>query len=336
MYKFIKKVLITLFFTVIFILVLKTQAKATVTLSVTPSTKEVEPGKTFSITVKVSGGAGQISLSANNGTLSKTSTGWLDNSSETISCTAGSIDGSTITITASGLIGDYETELDVTKSASTTVSIKTKQIEESTTTTPTTSITPTTPTKTSTNTTTKASQTTTTQQTVTKNDDFYISKIVLKGIKENGEQVEISLSPEFSKDVYEYSCNVESNIEKIELEKEAGEYTNSIIVTGLEELKDGENIIKLQLSAENHESKNYTIKVIKEEKTEEVVRQNIEENIEKNEENIIKENKSKKEHIISMPIGIFIIIQITIIIVEVIIIKFIPWEKFRRIKKIDY
>ena len=165
-----------------------------------------------------------------------------------------------------------------------------------------------------------------------KEDNFYISSVTLKGIKENEEQVDIALSPQFNKDTYEYTCNVTSDIKKIELQKDAGEFTNSVIVTGLEELKEGENIITLQLSAENYKAKTYTIKVIKE-------KQEIEETVdtvapieENNKEKIKTETEEQKTKMISMPFWVFIVMQISIIIVEVLVIRFIPWKNLFKFK----
>lgn len=158
-----------------------------------------------------------------------------------------------------------------------------------------------------------------------KEDNFYISSITLKGIKENGEQIDINLSPEFNKDTYEYTCNIASDIQKIDLQKDAGEYTNSVIVTGLDELKEGENIIKLVLSAEEHESKTYTIKVIKE-------KQEIVETVAQVEEKIEQKEEGKQEIMVSMPLWVFIVMQIIIIIIEVLIIYFVPWKNLFKIK----
>ena len=83
MKKLKNKFLVIILFSIAFVLLLTVKSNATVSLSVSPSTKEIEPGKSVNITVKVSGGAGQIALSASNGTLSKSSL-WLDNSSEKI------------------------------------------------------------------------------------------------------------------------------------------------------------------------------------------------------------------------------------------------------------
>lgn len=326
MKKLKNKFLVIILFSIAFVLLLTVKSNATVSLSVSPSTKEIEPGKSVNITVKVSGGAGQIALSASNGTLSKSSL-WLDNSSETITCTAGSTNGATISITAKGTIGDYETEEDVSKSASTSIKIKKKEEVAQTPTTPSNNTTTTTK-KPTTTTTTKVDTKTDTKTETKKEDNFYISSITLKGIKENGEQTDINLSPSFNKDTYEYTCNIASDIEKIDLQKDAGEYTNSVIVTGLDDLKEGENIIKLVLSAEDHESKTYTIKVIKEKQ--EIVETVA--NIEEDKQEIEVPQEEKKEIMVSMPLWVFIVMQIIIIVIEVLIIYLVPWKNLFKIK----
>lgn len=148
-----------------------------------------------------------------------------------------------------------------------------------------------------------------------KEDNFYITNIILKGIKENEEIVDIPVSPEFNKDTYEYTCNIDNDIKKIELEKDAGNYTDSVVVTGLEELKEGENIIKLELSSNGKETKTYTIKATKEsKKTIETVAQ------------ITVNNKKKDKDTsakMSMPVWKFAIMQICIVLIEVLIFFFI-------------
>lgn len=199
--------------------------------------------------------------------------------------------------------------------ANKTITVKEKSVvteKPTNTTTPPTTSKPTTTTK-------KPTTTTQTKQEEPKKevveDNFYINSVVLKGIKENGETEDIILSPEFNKDTYEYTCNVSSEITKIEIQKEAGQYTNSIIVTGGEELKTGENIITLMLSAEDHQAKTYTIKVIKEEAVE--TSANIAE------EKIEEDREQKEPAMIHMPVWAFIALQMGIIVVEVLTILFV-------------
>ena len=237
----------------------------------------------------------------------------------TITGTTKSVGTGTITVKPIDASTTGADPQEVTTSVSKSITIKEKEIPQ--TTTPTTLNTTTTTKKTTTTTTTKVE----TKTEEKKEDNFYISSITLKGIKENGEQIDINLSPEFNKDTYEYTCNITSDIQKIDLQKDAGEYTNSVIVTGLDELKEGENIIKLVLSAEEHESKTYTIKVIKE-------KQEIIETVAQVEEKIEQKEESKQEIMVSMPLWMFIVMQIIIIVIEVLIIYFVPWKNLFKIK----
>lgn len=267
-------------------------------------------GETFTVTI--SGVNGKVSVSgSSNISLNKSGTIWIDGK-ETITGTAKSVGKGTITVTPIDASTTAAEPEEITSSASRSIEIKEKQ------TTPTT---PTTPTTTTKKPTTVAKPTTTTQTKQEEpkkevvEDNFYINSIVLKGIKENGETEDIILSPEFNKDTYEYTCNVSSEITKIEIQKEAGQYTNSIIVTGGEELKTGENIITLMLSAEDHQAKTYTIKVIKEEAVK--TSANIAE------EKIEEDKPQKEPAMIHMPVWAFIALQMGIIVIEVLTILFV-------------
>ena len=274
-------------------------------------------GDNFSVTI--SGINGKVSISGNsNVSLSTSGTKWVEGSM-TITGTAKSVGTGTITITPIDASTTGADPVEVTKAVSKSITIKEKEAElqpQPTQTPSTTTKNTTSTTKTTTKTETKIAETEKQQE-----DDFYISDITLKGIKENGEQAEIELSPEFNKDTYEYTCNIAADIQKIDLQKDAGDYTNSIVVTGLDELTEGENTIKLLLAAEDHESKTYTIKVIKEESKVAIA------DVSEQEENI-NSNKEKAEiKMISMPVYAFIIMQIIIIAIEIIVIYFIPWKK---------
>ena len=326
MKKYINKILVMLSFTLIFLIALTVKSNATVSLSVTPSVGEVEPEKTFNVTVRVSGGAGYVNLSATNATISSSSI-WLDNGSKVISCVAGSNNGSTITISASATIGDYETETDVDKTSRASVKINKKQEVPATPSQPTEPKNPATGTNKNnsntkntnkSNTNLTKTETTETTETTMDEDNFYINTLKLIGIKENGEKEEIIFTPEFNKDIYEYTANINAEIKKIEIEKDAGDYTNSIIINNPDELLEGENVISLMLSAEDHEAKTYTIKVNKENKEKETA-ETMSDAIDISKQ----ENISKAKAMINMPVISFIILQIIIIMVEILVIYII-------------
>lgn len=328
-----KNIVIILIITFITILMINSESfAATMGMSISKTSGYV--GDTF--TIKISGINGRVNISANsNVTINKSGSQWVDGSL-TITGTAKAVGTGTITVTPVDVTTTSAEPEEVTASASRSITIKEKEEPKQEK--------PQTPTTTTTTTTTKPTTTkkpTTTTKTETKKeekpvveDNFYISKLTLKGVKENGEQVDIALSPEFNKDTYEYTCNVASDIQKIDLQKDAGNYTNNIIVTGLDELKEGENTITLQLAAEDHQAKTYTIKVIKEKQ--EIVETVAQIEEDKQDESKI-ENKESKTKMVSMPLWVFIIMQIAIIMIEVLVIYFVPWKNFFKIrnKKID-
>lgn len=304
-------------------------------------------GDTFSVTI--SGINGKVSISGNsNVSISPSGTQWVEGSL-TISGTAKAEGTGTITVTPIDASTTAAEPQEVTSSASRSITItkkeQPKQETPASTTTPATSSKPATTTttpktttttkKTETKTETKKQETPKVEEKKQEEDNFYINSIRIKGLKESGEQVQIELSPEFKKDVYEYTCNVPADIQRIDVEKDAGEFTNSVIVNGVEELKEGENIITLQLSAEDHQAKIYTIKANKEKK-EEIEEEIIETSAELTERGLDnKDANEESKKIIQMPVCAFILMQILIICAEVIVIKFVPWENLlkRRRKK---
>lgn len=306
--------IITFLFFIFIILHTNTYA-ATMKMSINKTSAYV--GETFIVTI--SGINGKVTISGNsNISLDKAGSQWVDGSL-TITGTTKAVGTGTITVTPVDVTTTAAEPEEVTAPASRSITIKEKEATQTPQTTPTNPS----------NNTTKKPTTSNTKTEDKKSDvteDFYISKLNLKGIKENGEQVDIILSPEFNKDTYEYDCNISADIQKIELEKDAGKYTNSVIVTGLEELKEGENIVKLQLSAENEQAKIYTIKIIKAPK-EEI------EAIDEQNEDIENIQEPKTTKMLSMPLYLFIIMQILIIVIEIMIIYFIFRRKIKKGKK---
>ena len=331
----LKNVVIILMITFITILMINSESfAATMGMSISKTSGYV--GDTF--TIKISGINGRVNISANSKvTINKSGSQWVDGSL-TITGTAKEVGTGTITVTPVDVTTTSAEPEEVTASASRSITITEKKEETksptssnsgTTTTKPTTTTTKPTTTTTKKTTTTTTKKETETKKEEPKQDNFYISKLTLKGVKENGEKVDIALSPEFNKDTYEYTCNIASDIQKIEFEKDAGEFTNSIIIKGGEDLKEGENTITLMLAAEDHQAKTYTIKITKEaQETVETVAQMEED---KQDETKIENNESKAK-MVSMPLWIFIIMQIAIIIIEVLIIYFVPWRNLFKIR----
>ena len=154
---------------------------------------------------------------------------------------------------------------------------------------------------------------------------FGISELKLYAINEKGEKKEISISPKFNIKTYEYKCDIESDVTKIEIKKNANGYDKNLIVRGLENgIKEGENPIVLTLEKDN---KNVEYKIIVNKKAEEKIevvekepevekveeRPVVEEKIEQKEETAI--SKFLKEHgkCVGVSAGLMIVEAIVII-----------------------
>ena len=299
------KFLLIFFLTALLCLIIHNKAyAASMNMSISKSSAYV--GDTFSVTI--SGVNGRVYISSNsNVTISASGSQFVDGSL-TIKGTAKSVGTGTITVTPEDVVTNSANPQEVTSVASRSITIKEKEVKQETTAKTETTKTETTKTtkKTSTKSTSNSTRKTAENNEETKkSENFYISTLVLNGINEKGEYIELKLTPEFSKDIYEYECNITSDIQKIEIQKDAGEFTDSIVITGLEEIKEGENIIKIELIEEGYETKTYTIKVIKDK----------EEEIEAVNENVTEESNIKETKMISMPLWVFILVETILVLI---------------------
>ena len=76
---------------------------------------------------------------------------------------------------------------------------------------------------------------------------------------------DFEIEPKFSADVTSYTLKVSSEIEKLEIEAKAEDEKASVSIQGNEDLKIGDNLVIISVSAEDGTTKLYEIKVIKEE-----------------------------------------------------------------------
>lgn len=214
-------------------------------LSVKASKSSVSPGESFTVTVTLSDAAGPVSatVSGGSGSLAKE---WLENSSKSFTCTAGS--SGTVTITASGTVGDFATGNDVTvrNSTSVTIVVPTPQPE------------PTPDPKPSNNTSNNNSSgkpsNNNTSTTVKKSDNSNLSSIqIAEGV----------ISPEFSKTVKEYIVNVPYEVTKLSIAATPEHSKGTVTISGNDELKVGENLIEIIVTAEDSSTDKYTIKAIR-------------------------------------------------------------------------
>ena len=214
-------------------------------LSVKASKSSVSPGESFTVTVTLSDAAGPVSatVSGGSGSLAKE---WLENSSKSFTCTAGS--SGTVTITASGTVGDFATGNDVTvrNSTSVTIVVPTPQPE------PTPDPKPSN--NTSNNNSSGQSSNNNTSTTVKKSDNSNLSSIqIAEGV----------ISPEFSKTVKEYIVNVPYEVTKLSIAATPEHSKGTVTISGNDELKVGENLIEIIVTAEDSSTDKYTIKAIR-------------------------------------------------------------------------
>lgn len=214
-------------------------------LSVKASKSSVSPGESFTVTVTLSDAAGPVSatVSGGSGSLAKE---WLENSSKSFTCTAGS--SGTVTITASGTVGDFATGNDVTvrNSTSVTIVVPTPQPE------PTPDPKPSN--NTSNNNSSGNSSNNNTSTTVKKSDNSNLSSIqIAEGV----------ISPEFSKTVKEYTVNVPYEATKLSIAATPEHSKGTVTINGNDELKVGENLIEIIVTAEDSSTDKYTIKAIR-------------------------------------------------------------------------
>ena len=245
MNKIIVKSLAVLIITVAVLIGISTVSNAA-SLSITTSKSSVAPGEVFTATITLNGGAGPISASVQNG--SGSATQFLDNGSMSVSCTAGS--SGTVTVSASGTVGDYTTEADVYVSNSKGVTIVEPVAE--------------TP-KQETQTTNKQTQTTqknnnsnnTTKktETPTKSSDSKLATL---------EVAEGTLSPEFDSSTTEYQITVPNDITKLTINATPSNSKATIAINGNEELQEGENVVEVVVTAENGNTTTYKMTTIRE------------------------------------------------------------------------
>lgn len=166
---------------------------------------------------------------------------------------------------------------------------------------------------------------------------FGISKLILYGIDENNKKNQIALTPEFNINTYEYKCNVDSNIKKIEIEKNANNYDKYLQIVGIdEELQYGENIIILKMLKDNKKieykitiDKAQSVEVISIEDADGVVNLNGDND---GKEDVVRENKIIK--IINQHKWCIVITLILMVVEAIVFIK-INNNKNGRIFRVD-
>ena len=200
-------------------------------LSVTASASTIYVGDSVTFTVSASGGAGNVSVSgAANGTY------WLENSSQSFTVTA-SAEG-TLTVSASGTLGDFNTEEDVTVSGSASVQVVARPTE------------------------TPKNETPQKQETQKPEE----KKQEEKKLSSNANLASLSisqgtLSPKFSASKTQYTVNLNGDVSSIKVNATAADSKAVVYGTGTKSLKPGKNTISVSVAAEDGSTKEYKITV---------------------------------------------------------------------------
>lgn len=240
---FLNKIITVVTFTILMTLALSVKSFAATSISISTSKSSVAPGETFTVTVSAKG-AGPVTATVKNGSGGKTE--FLDNNSYSFQCTAGS--SGSVTISASGTLGDYDTGEDTNRSATPkSVSIVQPSSGNG---------------SSSSGGTTTKKPTTTTKPTETKEEkkstDSTLSSLSI---------AEGAITPEFNKDVKEYAITVPNEVTKLNITATPTDSKASVSVTEYEELKEGENTITISVTAEDGTKKtDYVIKATRQKK----------------------------------------------------------------------
>lgn len=211
-----------------FIVLLLTIKSNAASLSISTSKSTVAPGESFTVTVKLNNGAGYVT--------SEGQTQWLDNSSFSYTKTAGS--SGSVTVSASGTAADYTTEEDQKVSASKTVKI----------------VKPTSNSGGNTSGSSNNKPTTTTKPPVEvkKSTDNTLKALSI---------TEGQISPEFSKDVKEYTLKVAYEVAQLNVTATPNDSKAKVEIIGDKDLQEGENILTIRVTAEDGSVADYVVKV---------------------------------------------------------------------------
>ncbi len=245
----LKKVLLAIVLAAIIALLLTVKSYAATSISISTSKSSVAPGESFTVTVSVVG-AGPVNTTVSNGSGGKRD--FLDNSSYSFTCTAGS--SGSVTIYASGTLGDYATGDEANRSASKTVSIVQPNKNTGGNSNGGSSNGGNTTRKPNTNNSTKPTET----KEEKKSTDSTLSSLSI---------AEGAITPEFNKDVKEYAITVPNEVTKLNITATPTDSKATVSVTEYEELKEGENIITISVTAEDGTTKtDYVIKATRQRK----------------------------------------------------------------------
>lgn len=116
--------------------------------------------------------------------------------------------------------------------------------------------------------TTPAKKTTTAKNTVTtkvttigKSSDSDLKKLEIEGISDSGKEVTLILSPVFKSDIKSYTAEAPDSVVSVRVNAELSDKNAKLEVPEKVELQNGDNIIKIVVTAEDGNKKTYEINV---------------------------------------------------------------------------
>ena len=254
-----KKIIkISLLFIITLLFMININSVNAASTSISASSTKVTKGKSVTVTASVKAGAWNLTLSGagqSKGLVGQTAT--TANASASTSITFTPSKTGTYTFTLKGDITDYDTDAtsDVSKSVTITVTEPPSKPSGGGTTGGNSSGGSSSSGNSSSNSTTnkKPTNTTTTKPAEEpKSTDSTLSALTIK---------EGAISPEFKKDVKEYALTIPYETTEVNVTATANDSKAKVNIEGNKDLKEGENIVKVLVTAEDGTSTTYTIKV---------------------------------------------------------------------------
>lgn len=203
-------------------------------------------GKSASLTITSTNAAGKFNVTSSNPAVASVSAGttWVDGRMDTPITVKGNAEGTAVITVAPVSVSDDEYNL-LTYTKTFTVTVKKQATTPST---------PSTPSKPTTKPTTGNTTGTTSKPTTEtkKSSDATLATLSLK-----------DFGIDFKKDITKYTVNVDKTVSKLDITAKATHSKASVKITGNENFKVGENIVKIIVTAEDGTTKTYQITVIK-------------------------------------------------------------------------
>ena len=214
------------------------------------SSRSLTEGGTSSITISANGCGGKFTISSSNSSVVSVSSSsmWVESGSSSVTITAKKAGTATITVTASD-VASTDGSTEITGSKTCTVTVKAKAASNSGSS------------SSGGGSSSGGSSGGYTQKPTTTNPkEIEKSKVnTLSGLS----VAEGTITPEFNKDVREYSLNIPYETSSVNVTATPTDSKATVDVTGNTDLKEGENTVTVTVTAEDGSTSKYLIRVIR-------------------------------------------------------------------------